>query len=353
VVENHQESPIPSTPAAATNPAVEEALAAASIPHLVDPDLPVHEAATILLEIDGEEYEEVKRDIQENGQRVAAWTFQGELIEGRTRQKICKELGRQLLVQEWAGGDSVFAFVASLNVYRRHLKTSQRAMVAAKLKEKFEEESKRRMHHGRAADPVENSPQGTARDQAAKVLKVSGRIVQDADTVRKRGVKELNEAVERGQIAVSAAAEIAELPPAKQQQLIAKGPKKLKRAATKLRKAKKQTAAGKKPARTGKVPTTQHTVTISRPEDDKGVAAVSETLWTILGERFCNIIQQDWARRSAASMPKKPTSKKPAPKKPAPKKPTPKKPAPKAGGKHGAGGKQRPNGSAKAKTLFE
>jgi len=44
-------------------------------------------------------------------------------MDGRTRQKVAKELGRKLAVREWQGSGSPLAFVVSLNLHRRHIKT--------------------------------------------------------------------------------------------------------------------------------------------------------------------------------------------------------------------------------------
>lgn len=87
------------------------------------------------------------------------------------------------------------AFVVSLNLHRRHLDESQRAMVAAKLAT---------MNRGR---PAENaSIEAFTQRQAAELLNVSRPSVQRAREVLDNGTPELVAAVERGEVSVSAAA---------------------------------------------------------------------------------------------------------------------------------------------------
>lgn len=67
----------------------------------------------------------------------------------------------------------------SHNLHRRHLDTSQRAMIAAKLRPIFEEQAKSRQ--GKRSDLVENLPPSSvkARDAAGEALNVSGKTVDD------------------------------------------------------------------------------------------------------------------------------------------------------------------------------
>ena len=56
------------------------------------------------------------------------------MIDGRHRARVCSDLGVEPTVREYEGEESsLVAFVVSLNLHRRHLDESQRAMVAAKL----------------------------------------------------------------------------------------------------------------------------------------------------------------------------------------------------------------------------
>ena len=85
--------------------------------------------------------------------------------------------------------------LVSLNLHRRHLNESQRAMVAAKLATMVE---------GR---PSETRPIGlVSQDNAAEMLNVSTRSVKRAKAVQESGDASLIADVESGEVTVSAAA---------------------------------------------------------------------------------------------------------------------------------------------------
>jgi hypothetical protein len=233
---------------AAPPPGAPEAVeSAAGPPTLVSPDLPHHELAGLFPPPTEAEYAQLRDDIQAHGQRVPAWTCQGQLLEGRSRARACQELGLPLLAREWAGPGSLIAFVVSLNLLRRHLTAGQRATVGAKLKPLFEAEARQRMLAGKAADPMANLPQGPAREQAARAVHVSPRTIDAAAKVLEHGSPGLVRAVEAGQASVAAAAELAGLPAAEQEEAVARGPKEVKGLAGRQRRRK----AEKRQARRG------------------------------------------------------------------------------------------------------
>ena len=96
--------------------------------------------------------------------------------------------------QQYTGNDPL-GDVVSWNLKRRQLSTSQKAALAVALKPEFEAQARERMEAGTGADgsggrgheknPVANLPEGLrSRDQAAAAVGVSGRIVQDAESVK-------------------------------------------------------------------------------------------------------------------------------------------------------------------------
>lgn len=166
------------------------------------------------------------------------------IIDGRNRYRACQQAGIQPHFRTWDGRGSMVAFVISLNLHRRHLNESQRAVVAAKAKPMFEEEAKERQ--GARTDLRANLPgssarcpychcsytsppghickqMGRARDKAAELLNISPRSVESASRVLNSGVEELVHAVESGNVAVSTAAKIATLPEEEQQEVVARG----------------------------------------------------------------------------------------------------------------------------------
>jgi len=71
-------------------------------------------------------------DIAEHGLREPIWLHEGQIIDGRNRYRACIEARREPEFRAYEG-EHLVPFVVSLNLHRRHLNESQRAMVAGKL----------------------------------------------------------------------------------------------------------------------------------------------------------------------------------------------------------------------------
>lgn len=189
-----------------------------------------HKVANIFPLLEGEEFQVLVEDIRQNGQIEPIWIYQGQIIDGRNRYRACMELGIEPKYREWDGNGSLVQFVVSLNLHRRHLNESQRSMIAARIKPMFEAEAKERQRqagqeYGRGPEKVKaNLPEPIesrqARDDAAKAVNVSPRSVQSADKVLKQGTPELIQAVDRGNIPVSAATLAVVLPEPEQKEIV-------------------------------------------------------------------------------------------------------------------------------------
>lgn len=100
----------------------------------------VHPAANLFPMMDEQSYEQLKEDIKANGQKESVVFYDEQIIDGRNRFRACYELGIEVdgceldadIIEEMDNWDPV-AWVLSHNLHRRHLKTSQRAMIAAKM----------------------------------------------------------------------------------------------------------------------------------------------------------------------------------------------------------------------------
>jgi hypothetical protein len=193
----------------------------------------LHELAGLFPAMSEAEFSALKSDIEVNGQREPIWVLAGRVIDGKHRLRACRELGIEPAQREYLGCDPI-AFVVSMNLHRRHLEHGQRAMLGDRIREAYDEEARKRMaagggdrgnQHtgGKVAGPV-NLPDpattGDARDQAGQAVGVSGKSIDQARHVRRDGVPALVRAVETGVAKVSAAAEIAHLPPDQQQTVL-------------------------------------------------------------------------------------------------------------------------------------
>jgi hypothetical protein len=226
----------------------------------------VHPAATMFPMMNGQELELLVKDMGEHGLLEPIVTYQNQILDGRNRLRACELLEIEPQFIEWDGVGSPIAFVLSRNLHRRHLNESQRAIVAARAKTMFENEAlqRERAHQfGSASTNLENdekSPVSSAcanlhtprgiNAQSAALLNVSARSVATASRVLAAGDEQLVAAIDAGQVAVSDAAAILDLP--KAEQLVALDKLRSGKART-LRQATKNKA----------------TVSVSNPEDPK------------------------------------------------------------------------------------
>jgi N6-adenosine-specific RNA methylase IME4/ParB-like chromosome segregation protein Spo0J len=181
-----------------------------------------HPVAGIFPMMAAAELEQLAEDIRANGQREPIWIHQGQIVDGRNRFLACRKAGVDPKYREYTGDDGgLVPFVLSLNLHRRHLNESQRAMVAAEIEAYLAEQAKKRQ--GTRTDLgaiLPPSEKGKARDKAAELVRVSGRSVSDAKKVRAEGSPELGEAVRQGKIAVSVAAKLTDAPPETQRAIV-------------------------------------------------------------------------------------------------------------------------------------
>ena len=125
-----------------------------------------HPAANIFPVMTGEEFDALVEDVREHRLQVPIELYEGQILDGRNRYKACQEIGIDVdehtkdvtgYVNDQYSGDPV-SHVLSLNLHRRHLDTSQRAMIAGRARELYDEEARKRMLAGKKVDPVANSP---------------------------------------------------------------------------------------------------------------------------------------------------------------------------------------------------
>ena len=97
--------------------------------------LQAHPVADLFPMMSDTEYADLLADVREHGLREAIWVHRdGRIIDGRNRHRACTEAGITATVRTYEGDDDgLVAFVISLNLRRRHLNESQRAMVAARI----------------------------------------------------------------------------------------------------------------------------------------------------------------------------------------------------------------------------
>jgi hypothetical protein len=175
---------------------------------------------------------------------LLVWRGKNVLLDGHNRHELCRRHGIACEVREieLPSREAAQAWVIRNQLGRRNLSESQRALLAAALADLCAVEAKARQQATRArpgqkvgAKVVANLPPpcaaAKARDEAASAMNVSPRLVQAARTVREKGAEALQRAVREGEVSVSAAAEVARLPRARQERLVSRGAREVARAA--------------------------------------------------------------------------------------------------------------------------
>jgi hypothetical protein len=192
--------------------------------------------------------------------------YEGKVLDGRNRATACERLGVQPKTVEYTGNDPL-AFVLSKNLHRRHLTTSQRAMVAAKI-EQFRHGGDRKNQDAKLR---------LGREKTAKSLNVSSRSVNDAAKVQKSAVPEVAEAVEAGKMPVSAAAKLADAPPEEQREIVAQKDKKAIMAEVREKKSKNSTTSSPRRKTVAK-----------EPEPEQKPTKRDDQVWLQEGKKMCD-----------------------------------------------------------------
>lgn len=154
--------------------------------------------------IEGAAFDELASDIKANGLQESIWLYKGQILDGRNRFLACRKAKVDPKYRKYTGKDPL-AFVISLNIRRRHLNESQRAMASARIAN---------LHKG-GNQHSEGVPIGTS----SEMVNASERSTKRARKVIEEGSKALQQAVDAGDVSVSRAATVVDLP--KPQQLAA------------------------------------------------------------------------------------------------------------------------------------
>lgn len=192
----------------------------------------VHAFADAFPLIDGEEFEELVRDIKRNGLRepIILNHDRTMLIDGRNRWRACEEAGSDPVFEtlpERYTETMVLDLIVSKNMARRQLNPSQKAYMALEYQRYYESAAKEAQREsGRqtaekvnaqvtkatvVADPPQPNvdshrvtEERKSRERAARITGASGRLVQQAKAVQ-RDAPDLAEKVRNGALALDAA----------------------------------------------------------------------------------------------------------------------------------------------------
>lgn len=188
-----------------------------------DVDLEVHPLANLFPMMNDEDLDSLKESIQKNGLREPIVIFESKILDGRNRFRALKALNLPVPTTLFEGEDAV-QFVADHNLYRRHLKASQKAAIAALLSE-FPRGRPKTVRVGGQNEECLNdlepaSAVAQTQDEVAQAFSVSKRLVAAATQLKKKGHPELLNHVKDGKISIESATMISELPKEEQEKIL-------------------------------------------------------------------------------------------------------------------------------------
>lgn len=185
----------------------------------------VHPFADAFPLIDGEEFNELVRDIKRNGLREPIILNHDKtvLIDGRNRWRACEAASADPVFEtlpERYTEPMILDLIVSKNMARRQLNRSQKAAMAVEYEKAYAAATKVGRPIGNALTPESNkivadppqfpvpdhrpAEERKSRDRAAKITGASGRLVQQAKAVQ-RDAPDLYDRVRRGELALDRA----------------------------------------------------------------------------------------------------------------------------------------------------
>lgn len=193
-------------------------------------ELKIHPYASVFPETSAEDYEALRRSIDRNGQREPIVLLGGEVLDGRTRYRACREMKIPPQFRQYdpvKDGPDPLAWVIDRNLNRRHLTVGQKAALAVELEKMIKAAREASEAPKAPATPTPNDPHagddagepeplvvdGTGEQispaaAAAKAAGVSERSLSDAKYLEKHDPERL-ESVKKGETSLHAATEAA------------------------------------------------------------------------------------------------------------------------------------------------
>ena len=158
------------------------------------------------------ELQELAENIKQNGQGQPVMRLGKQVLDGKNILAACKLAGVKPRFAQWEGTGSPTVWIVSQNLFRRHLTSSQRAVIAFELLPVLEHEARDRQYHS-ANDFAKSTSKGKASEIAAGLVQSNSRYVEAAKAIM-RNAPELIEPLRNGTLNIPEATTVAELPKA-------------------------------------------------------------------------------------------------------------------------------------------
>lgn len=176
-----------------------------------------HRYAEMFPDMASDEFDELVKDVRQNGLIEPITMLDGKVLDGRSRLKACIKIGIEPKFVEFDGQDPLM-FAWSKNFARRHFTLKQRVILALQFKEMIAAAAKERMSKGgkisaaarngqgvTIVTPLDEKETGKTVDKLAKMAGVSHGTMTAALMVERDAPKLLAD-IEAGKLSVGAAA---------------------------------------------------------------------------------------------------------------------------------------------------
>lgn len=149
-----------------------------------------HPACLLFPKLGNDELQALADDIRQNGLLHPIVTLDGQILDGRNRLEACRIARVKPRFVEWDGDGSPVAWAVAVNLVRRHLTASQRAVVAFDLLPMLEAEAKERQRQSpgrgkKVANKLATSS-GKASQIAARITKTNSDYVEKVKAISKK-----------------------------------------------------------------------------------------------------------------------------------------------------------------------
>ena len=185
----------------------------------------IHPICLLFPPLNREELEELAEDIRIKGLLHPIILFEGKILDGRNRYLACSMVGVKPRFVQWDGTGSPLQWIISENLVRRHLTSSQRAVIAHDLLPLLTEEAKerQRLSAGRGKKVSKKlltfSENGQSRMVAARITKTNHTYVQAIKSIDAQA-PELLERIRSGILRIPEAIMLMKLPSNQRKQVL-------------------------------------------------------------------------------------------------------------------------------------
>jgi hypothetical protein len=166
---------------------------------IVEEELAIHPLAEKTPPLTDREYEHLKQQIASEGLLLAIVLYQGRILDGRNRYRVCRELGIPVRTRVYEGDDPI-GVIASLNATQRHMDVTDRVLMAFAFVPEYQKRAAARKRAALKAGTQSpcvsqdtDGEKGDVRELLGERFGVAGASVQRALDIHRLAPKELDD----------------------------------------------------------------------------------------------------------------------------------------------------------------